>query len=143
MTSINENVNALLMAHCAATGINTPLTFASERWLLAAHCEGVTPEDVRLSVQWRRQKNKGQEARYQKPISLSRMFSSEEAIACVVEESAEMKARQRKVVVPQGRADVLRATGRNDETVDGKPAKDNIVSMADNKLIQDLRRAAS
>ncbi len=143
MISFNENVTALHKAFCEASVIPVPLTFASERWLLAAHNEGVTPEDIKLSIQWRRQKNKGQEARYQKPISLSRMFGSEEAVAQVVEEAAEMKARQRKVVVPSGRADALRATGRSDETMDGQRNKVNVISIADNALIQQLRKAAS
>lgn len=128
----------MLLAYNHATGYEMPMNVSVERWICEAIAEGLTPEDVTLSIQSRKQFNARNSA--QKSLMLHRMLMSSDDRAVVLNEAAEVRARRRVRVMDAGKAEVLRATGRPD-TLPSPEAK-HVSETQVIKAIEALRKAA-
>ncbi len=111
MQSISPEINEIHQAFCEALGYEVPLR---ERQWYEALKMGMTSEDIKLVVRFRKERIKAG-VRHDECLFFRNIAGNEDAIADVLEESAMLRARMRIRVVPAGRADVLRATGRSDE----------------------------
>lgn len=141
MLSANLQVNNLHEAYCEARGLTTedlPMNMTFERWWLNALQFGVTPDDLKLCMKGRIRFN--QTSSLKKALALHSLIKSEDAVAVVVSEAAEERARMRKPTHGAGKSEVLNATGRGSEIAqpDARPAREIIVNLADQ-----MRRAAS
>ena len=114
MESANQDVNALHVAYCQATGHNLRLMPSFERGWLQAHQNGVTPSML-ASVIKARQKRIWERVRQPESLYIRNLAGSEEAIAEVLQEHAAIEARARRKAYPQDKASVLRGTMRPDE----------------------------
>jgi len=114
MDSICPEINAFHKAYCDALGYEFPLLPNMERGWLDAMQAGMTIECVRLVVKDRQARIK---AGVRKPecLMFRNIAGNEDAIGDVLQEAAAIKARMRVKVMPKGKADVLRATGRSAE----------------------------
>lgn len=135
MNSLNPHINAMMAAYRQGTGYDMPLNCSVERWCLEAILEGVTPEDITLSILSRRKFNARNSA--QKSMLLHRMIMSADDRAIVLNEAAEMRALARVKVLDPAKASVLASTHRP-PTVPETQA----VHVGDVKLLADLRKAA-
>lgn len=115
MTSQNPQVNALHQAYCEAMGLDSlELHMADERRWLCAVMEGLTPDNLKLVIHERR-KGVLKEERRAGSLLIRNLCGSDEMVADVMNEVAVIRARMRVRVMDQGKASVLRATGRSDE----------------------------
>lgn len=135
---IPENIVALHSAYLSAMGFepeDLPLSQVFIRWWHDAAKEGLTGDGVKLCIKERIRFNNS--SQFKRGIELRHLIRSEEDIAVALNEIAVIRARMRVKLLPAGKCDVLRATGRSDE-IATDPAK----HVRDVKLIQDLKSAA-
>lgn len=119
MESINSEINSIHEAFCSAACQEMPLNVAFERYWRDALAFGVTPDDVRLCVKSRIRFN--MTSSLKKSLSLFKLISSEDGLAMMVSEAAEARALMRLKVMPKGKAEAMRATGRSDEMPTSEP----------------------
>jgi len=130
MQSINPEINAIHQAYCEATSFELPMMPQFERqWFDALH-SGMTPDCVKLVVK-SRMRRIGDKVRQPESLLIRNFCGSEAAICDVLMEAAAIRANMRVKVLPQGKAEVLRATGRPDEPEQGRmiPVKEVIQAM--------------
>ena len=134
MDSICPEINAFHKAYCDALGYDFPLLPNMERGWLDAMQSGMTIECVRLVVKDRQARIKAG-VRNKECLLFRNIAGSEDAIGDVLQEAAAIQARMRVKVVPAGKSEVLRATGRvaEPEQTDAKPI---------GQVIDALRKAA-
>lgn len=108
-------IEALHKAYCDSTGVDLFLNVVFERWWFGAHKLGVTPDDVYLCVKHRQKLNAQREVHFRQGLEIKHLVRDEESIASMLNEAAILRAQMRKKVFPQGKQDVLRATGRDTE----------------------------
>ena len=118
MQSINPDVNALHQAFCDARGFEVNMHAAHERWWLDAINGGMTPDCVKLVIKARMKRIQAG-VRHEECLAIRNIAGSDEAIANTIEEVAAIRAKLRVKVMPAGKADVLRATGRSAEPEQG------------------------
>jgi hypothetical protein len=82
-----------------------------ERWWSDARKCGLTPDCVKLVIK-ARMKRIHAGVRHEESLMIRNIAGSDEAIANTIEEVAAIRAKLRVKVMPKGKADVLRATGR-------------------------------
>lgn len=139
MTSLNPQINALFAAYLTATGFEMSMSFGVERWCMESLGEGLTPEDITLSIAWRKDFNRKGSAK--KSLMLYKMLMDSDARACVLNEAAEMRSRTRLRVMDPSRVSVLETTGRTAAVPVGEARpiaevlKEGIASM--NKAVDD------
>jgi hypothetical protein len=114
MDSICPEINALHQAFCDARGFEVNMLPAHERWWSDAHKSGLTPDCIKLVVKARMKRIQAG-VRHEESLMVRNIAGSDEAIANTVEEAAAIRAKMRVKVMPKGKADVLRATGRSAE----------------------------
>ncbi len=131
---LNQSVTELHAAFVDASGQELALNMPLERRWLDAVNMGVTPDDVRLCVKSRIEHNR--QHTMKRHLVLYRLIGSEDDIAMMLSEAAEARAQMRVKVLPKGKADVLRATGRSDE-----PETNRVMTPAEIEMIQKLRAA--
>ena len=132
MQSINSDVNSIHQAFCDARGLELNLQGAQERWWFEALKCGMTPEDVKLVIK-ARMKRIAAGVRHEESLYIRNIAGSEEAIANTLEEAAAIRATMRIKAYPVGKAQALRATGRDDE-----PEQGGAVPIS--QVIQAMRR---
>ena len=138
MISQSQAVNRLHQIYCQAMFLDDfELNMADERRWLAAADEGLTPDDLKLLIKDRLQGIR-KDQRRPACVCVRNICGSEEAIADALNEVAMIKARMRVKVLPRGKAEVLRATGRDDA-----PSTSEAKAVGDIALIQQLRKAAN
>ena len=130
MESINPEINAIHEAFCCAMGFELNLLPASERHWRDAIKSGMTPDDVKLVIKTR-MKRISAGVRHQECLYIRNIAGSEEAIANTMEEAAAIRATMRIKAYPVGKAQALRATGREDDPEQGSavPIRDVIEAM--------------
>ena len=114
MTTI-EQVQQLHTAFCDVTARELPLTYAAQRWWYEAAKEGVTTDMVRDVMTHRMKQQYGSESMRFHSLSLRYLIGSDERIASLVEDYAQIAANRRKRVFTPGKSEALRSTGRADE----------------------------
>lgn len=134
MNSINADINALHAAYNEAMASELPLNAVFERGWLMAHQWGVTPDCVKLVVKSRRDGIRKGERR-ENCLLIRNFCGSDEAVAGVLEESSMIRAKMRVRVLDKGKAEVLRATGREDAP---RPADARHIS----EVFGDLKKAS-
>lgn len=101
-------------AYCGAMGFDLPLNQCYERYWFEAAKMGLKEEEIpSLVIHLKRRIKAG--VRQPECLKIKNLVGSDEAIADSLNEIAAIKALQRKKVFPQGKQDVLRATGRETE----------------------------
>ncbi len=135
MESIIPEINALHEAFCSAAAQEVTLNNTFERYWRDAITLGVTPDDVRLCVKSRVQFNHSNG--FKKSLALWNLIGTDDGVARLLSEAAEARALMRVKIVPEGKAQVLRATGRSAEAETNR-----VVSPAEIEAIAVLRRAA-
>lgn len=137
--AIPQAVQDLHAAYLGAMGFepeDLPLGETYLRWWFNASKEGISPDGIRLLIKERLKFNaKGS---FTKGIEIKHICRDPEDIAVALNEIAVIRARMRVKIMPSGRAEAMRATGRSDE-VATDPAK-HVSSV---ELIQKLKQAAS
>jgi len=118
MESINPKINEIHKAFCEARGFELNLLPPIERQWRDAIQSGLTPNDVRMIVKARCQRIKDG-VRHEECLMIRNIAGSEEAIANTIEEAAAIRAKMRVKVFSEGKADVLRGTGRPDQPEQG------------------------
>ncbi len=120
MISQSPEVCALHAAFCEVSGQELPMLPSFERGWLTAHLSGMTPDMVR-SV-WKKRSQGVRLGERKEASTYLRAFCSEndEVIGWIVQEYAAIMAKARIRVLPKGKAEVLRATGR-DASPPGNP----------------------
>ncbi len=107
-----------------------------ERGWLTAHLSGMTPDMVRTV--WKKRSQGVRLGERKEASTYLRAFCSEndEVIGWIVQEYAAIKSRERIRVLPKGKAEVLRATGR-----DASPASNSVVTSAE--VVEKLKEGYS
>ncbi len=120
MISQSPEVNSLHKSFCEVSGQELPMLPSFERGWLAAHLSGMTPDMVRAV--WKKRSQGIRLGDRKEASTYLRAFCSEndEVIGWIVQEYAAIKAKERIRVLPKGKAEVLRATGR-DASPQGNP----------------------
>lgn len=138
MTSINPAINSLFDAYLVATGFEMTMSLGCERWCQEAVSEGLTPDDITLSIQWRKAFNAKSSAK--KSLMLYKMLMDADSRACVLNEAAEMRARSRVRAYAPNKAQALRDAGLPDAPP--SPEAKHISETNVIKAIEQLRKAA-
>lgn len=131
---MHDAINSLHAAFVGASGQELALNMPLERRWLDAVNMGVTEDDVRLCVKSRIAHNQKHDLK--RHLVLYRLIGSEDDIAMMLSEAAELRAQMRIKVLPKGKAEVLRATGRS-----GKVETGRTVTPGELEMIQKLRAA--
>lgn len=113
MISANSNVNALHMVFCDTTGWDLRMTATAERFWCECHMEGLTPEDLRAVIIYRKRLIKAGD-RKQSCISIHNICGTSEAILDTLCDASMLRAMARKRTLDPARASILRQTGRSD-----------------------------
>lgn len=121
----DSEINSLHQAYCEVQGVTLRMLPAHERWWFNAKQSGMTPEDIRLLIPYRRSRQR-QGVRHEESMYLRNIIGSDEAIASAMEEVAMLRAKRRIKTVPPGKAEVLKATGR-----DATPETQGVRSVAE------------
>jgi len=132
MQSINSDVNSIHQAFCDARDLELNMHPTNERWWFDALKCGMTPDDVKLVIK-SRMKRIAAGVRHEESLYIRNIAGSEEAIANTMEEAAAIRATMRIKAYPAGKAQALRATGRDDE-----PEQGGAVPISE--VIQAMRR---
>ncbi len=133
----SPEIAALHAAFCEASGQELKILPAHEFWWKCAQDDGISPEDVRMWIAHMVKENLKREPRYRTQIKIRYLISTPEYRARLAEDVAEIKSRLRVKVMNPGRAEVMRATGRSDETI-----TEEARHIRDVELIANLRKAA-
>ena len=130
MDSISPAINSIHAAYCEALGYQFNMMQRHERGWYDALKYGMTPDDVKLVIKNRQARIKIG-VRRDECILWRNIAGSEDAISDVIEEAASLRARMRIKVIPSGKAEVLKATGRPTELEQSssKPIGDYIKEM--------------
>lgn len=134
MTSANLSVTALHASYCAAMAIDLELTVSMERDWLSALQEGIQPDDLRLVICDRRKRIR-EGVRHKESLYLRNLIGNDERIADLLNEAAVLRSLMRVPTVDEGKAEVMKATGR---PVQSTP--DNCRKMSD--VFEAMRKAA-
>jgi len=128
--SINPAINDIHQAYCESTGFDLNLTPFFERQWFEAMKAGLTCDCVRLVIKERLRRIR-EGVRRPECLLLRNVAGTEMAIGDVLQEAAMIRARMRVKVVPAGKAEVLRATGRSDESeqIPMRPVSEVIEAM--------------
>lgn len=121
MTSANPAVNALHASFCDTTGWDLRMTATAERYWCECHMEGLTPDDLRAVIIYRKRLIKAGD-RKQSCISIHNICGTSEAILDTLCDASMLRAMARKRPLNPARASILRQTGRSD-TVPSTEAK--------------------
>jgi hypothetical protein len=141
MTSFDDQTRALHAAYCEATGFRLELTmqrmFAWEPWLVAK----LTPADVRDLVRHHQRL-----AKAKRPCRslLFRTFVRD--VEAAEEDLALIHAQRRAPVADPGKASVMAASGRTEETArrrDGETATARTAGAVAARLVSDPAAAAA
>ena len=134
MNSANDAVNALHAAFLAAAGLDErelPMNACYERLYAEALKWGITPDHVKIGYKLVMKYNRTAQHGFQRGTSPLHMFNGEDRLGLLLYEVAKYRAEQR-ARVDAGKADVLRATGREVRTLqDPKLAKECLAKLAD------------
>lgn len=114
MTPTEKTIQNLHDAYVLAVGIELNLNPAFSRQWYDASKMGLQAEDIAPLIRHLQKRIKAG-VRQPECLKIKNLVGSDEAIADSLNEIAAIKALQRKKVFPQGKQDVLRATGRETE----------------------------
>lgn len=130
MTSANPAVNALHASFCDTTGWDLRMTATAERYWCECCMEGLTPEDLRAVITYRKRLIKAGDRR-QSCISIHNICGTSEAILDTLCDASMLRAMVRKRTLDPARASILRQTGRSDAvpSAEAKPVSEIVKTL--------------